>query len=137
MARRVAKKLYGEREVIKVAEDVFFCQQMEEVCEELEQTDRRAGVANLLLKVKSEQERQADGDVDMDINDELEMAWRLDQMGLLKEKLEILQNVCLSSLVNIIELIARLRLSKISRVIIIPPLQLLYDSCQNFCVSHG
>ncbi|PBK86603.1 hypothetical protein ARMGADRAFT_1169060 [Armillaria gallica] len=118
VARRVAKKLYGEGDVIQVAEDVFFCQQMEEVCEELEQTDRRAGVANLLLKVKSEQERQADGDVDMDINDELEMAWRLDQMGLLSEKLEILQNAIKDFEGNII-----------------PPLQLLYDSVKT-SVSH-
>ncbi|PBK61278.1 hypothetical protein ARMSODRAFT_1008834 [Armillaria solidipes] len=118
VAKRVAKKLYGEGDVVKVAEDVFFCQQMEEVCEELEQTDRRAGVANLLLKVKSEQERQVDGDVDMDINDELEMAWRLDQMDLLKEKLEILQNAIKNFEGNII-----------------PPLQLLYDSVKT-SVSH-
>ncbi|KAK0222442.1 hypothetical protein EDD85DRAFT_861138 [Armillaria nabsnona] len=118
VARRVAKKLYGEKDTIKVAEDVLFCQQMEEVCEELEQTDRRAGVANLLLKVKSEQERQVDEDVDMDINDELEMAWRLDQMSLLKEKLEILQSAIKDFEGNTI-----------------PPLQLLYDSVKT-SVSH-
>ncbi|KAK0226597.1 hypothetical protein IW262DRAFT_778017 [Armillaria fumosa] len=118
VAKRVGKNLYGEGDIIKVAEDVFFCQQMQEICEELEQTDRRAGVANLLLKVKSAQERQVDEDVDMAVNDELELAWRLDQMGLLKEKLNILQNAIKDFDVNII-----------------PPLQLLYDSVKT-SVSH-
>lgn len=117
-AKRVVKKLYGEGDVIKVAEDVFFCQQMEEVCEQLERTDRRASVANLLLKVKSAQERQVDEDVDITVNNELEIAWRLDQVGLLKEKLEILQNAIKDFEGNII-----------------PPLQLRYDSVKT-SVSH-
>lgn len=118
VAKRVGKKLCGDGDVIKVAEDVFFCQQIQEICEELEQINRRAGVANLLLKVKSAQERQVDEDVDITVNDELELAWRLDQIGLLKEKLEILQNAIKDFDVNII-----------------PPLQLLYDSVKT-SVSH-
>ncbi|KAK0212227.1 hypothetical protein DFS33DRAFT_1376736 [Desarmillaria ectypa] len=118
LANRVAKKLYGEGGVIKVAEEVFFHQQMEEVCEELEQTDRRAGVANLLLKVKSAQERQTDEDVDVNISEELEMAWRLDQMSLLNQKSGILQNAIKDFESNII-----------------PPLKSLYDSVKT-SVSH-
>ncbi|KAK0459372.1 uncharacterized protein EV420DRAFT_1678002 [Desarmillaria tabescens] len=118
VAHQVSKKLYGEQGVIKVAEEVFFRQQMEEVCEELERTDRRAGVANLLLKVKSAQEHQVDEVKDVDIREELEMAWRLDQMSLLNEKSEILQNAIKDFESNII-----------------PPLQSLYGTVKT-SVSH-
>ncbi|KAG7449967.1 uncharacterized protein BT62DRAFT_1073366 [Guyanagaster necrorhizus] len=111
VANRAAKKLY-DRDIIKAAEEVFFCQQMEEVCRELEQTDRRAGVANLLLRVKSAQERQVDEDTAaMNISEELEIAWRLDQMSLLNEKSQVLQNAVKDFEDNII-----------------PSLQSLYDS---------